>query len=151
MVNISIYETNSQQIHVDFWDQLRGAASVVLAIYLAGLPQHLGRSRWHLGPQLRCPRCPSPITARTKVLQQMAQLSIRARGGAWGRRLSSRMLQVGTQFQHRFQVKVVISVVKYCPQVWLNYQRKSTVPWRQREDSKILVLEITFEVYITSA
>jgi len=27
------------------------------------------------------------------------------------------------------EVKVVISVVKYCPQVWLNYQRKSTVGW----------------------
>ena len=104
------YETKSRQIHVDFWDvQLGGAASVVLAIYLAGLPQHLGRSRWHLGPpgSKKVPHS----TARTKVLQQMAQLSIRARGGAWGLgRLgipgpgtgSSRMLQVGTQFQHRF-------------------------------------------------
>jgi hypothetical protein len=54
---------------------------VVLAIYLAGLPQHLGRSRWHLGPpgSKKVPHS----TARIKVLQQMAQLSIRARGGAW--------------------------------------------------------------------
>jgi cystinosin len=27
------------------------------------------------------------------------------------------------------EAKVVISVVKYCPQVWMNYQRKSTVGW----------------------
>ncbi|CAJ1422387.1 unnamed protein product, partial [Effrenium voratum] len=27
------------------------------------------------------------------------------------------------------QVKVAISVVKYCPQVWLNYKRKSTAGW----------------------
>jgi len=27
------------------------------------------------------------------------------------------------------QAKVAISVVKYCPQVWMNYQRKSTVGW----------------------
>merc|ERR1712066_244494 len=26
-------------------------------------------------------------------------------------------------------VKVVISVVKYCPQVWMNFQRKSTDGW----------------------
>jgi cystinosin len=25
--------------------------------------------------------------------------------------------------------KLVITVVKYCPQVWANYQRKSTVGW----------------------
>ncbi|CAE7558865.1 unnamed protein product [Symbiodinium pilosum] len=27
------------------------------------------------------------------------------------------------------EVKVVISVVKYCPQVWMNYKRKSTAGW----------------------
>merc|ERR1712176_1501274 len=27
------------------------------------------------------------------------------------------------------EVKVVISIVKYCPQVWMNYQRKSTEGW----------------------
>jgi len=27
------------------------------------------------------------------------------------------------------QAKVAISVVKYCPQVWMNYKRKSTVGW----------------------
>lgn len=58
---------------------LVGAASVVLAIYLAGLPQCC--SKW------------------------LSFLSVLA------------------------EVKVVISVVKYCPQVWLNYQRKSTVGW----------------------
>eukprot|EP00435_Cladocopium_sp_Y103_P065281 s37_g27.t1 len=58
---------------------LVGAASVVLAIYLAGLPQCC--SKW---------------------LSFLSVLS---------------------------EVKVVISVVKYCPQVWLNYQRKSTVGW----------------------
>ncbi|KAF1815513.1 L-cystine transporter-like protein [Eremomyces bilateralis CBS 781.70] len=26
-------------------------------------------------------------------------------------------------------VKVLVTVVKYCPQVWVNYQRKSTVGW----------------------
>lgn len=27
------------------------------------------------------------------------------------------------------EVKVIISVVKYCPQVWMNYKRKSTAGW----------------------
>jgi cystinosin len=26
-------------------------------------------------------------------------------------------------------VKLIITVVKYCPQVWVNYKRKSTVGW----------------------